>query len=307
MNLTNVFDGYRQKVLELLQKAYDNDTSNNTNVQSLLQLILADLDLKANLDEIQPTALYIVKDGTLTPVELDSSAPYTNVPIPVVITDINGSAVVNVTAGDLYVNIRHDGTDPSSVKIGDGTEIMLVNADGSINVAASVTGATTPTDDFVTPTTAMLSTSFGMMYDGATWDMLRGTSADGLLVNLGSNNDVVVSATNLDIRGLTHVSDSIKVGDGTEFLLVNADGSINVVTTPVTSTPKTPTKSTVVASGSVASGARSVSMRTSSDFTGSILGDTALADSVYSIADNNTLSAIAYVITTGSIEILEVR
>jgi len=142
MNLTNVFDGYRQKVLELLQKAYDNDTSNNTNVQSLLQLILADLDLKANLDEIQPTALYIVKDGTLTPVELDSSAPHTNVPIPVVITDINGSAVVNVTAGDLYVNIRHDGTDPSSVRIGDGTEIMLVNPDGSINV---VTSSTIPT------------------------------------------------------------------------------------------------------------------------------------------------------------------
>ena len=36
------------------------------------------------------------------------------------------------------------------------------------------------------------------------------------------------SATNLDIRDLTHVSDSVKVGDGTDFLAINADGSINI-------------------------------------------------------------------------------
>lgn len=38
----------------------------------------------------------------------------------------------------------------------------------------------------------------------------------------------VVSATDLDVRDLTHVSDSVKVGDGTDTLAVNADGSINV-------------------------------------------------------------------------------
>lgn len=35
--------------------------------------------------------------------------------------------------------------------------------------------------------------------------------ADGLLVNLGTNNDVVVSATNLDIRDLSSASDSVTV------------------------------------------------------------------------------------------------
>jgi hypothetical protein len=34
-----------------------------------------------------------------------------------------------------------------------------------------------------------------------------------------------VSATDLDIRDLTHVSDSVKVGDGTDFLAINTDGS----------------------------------------------------------------------------------
>jgi hypothetical protein len=51
-----------------------------------------------------------------------------------------------------------------------------------------------------------------------------GTSLD---VNL-TNASVAVTATDLDIRDLTHVSDSIKIGDGTDFLAVNADGSINV-------------------------------------------------------------------------------
>lgn len=41
-------------------------------------------------------------------------------------------------------------------------------------------------------------------------------------------NSITVDAADLDIRDLTHVSDSIKVGDGTDFLAVENDGSINV-------------------------------------------------------------------------------
>lgn len=54
-----------------------------------------------------------------------------------------------------------------------------------------------------------------------------------LSINDGGNSitvdgSVTVSATDLDIRDLTHVSDSVKVGDGTDFLAVAADGSIAV-------------------------------------------------------------------------------
>ena len=49
-------------------------------------------------------------------------------------------------------------------------------------------------DDTVNPTITQIS-SYPMVYDGSTWDRMRGTSADGLLVNLGSNNDVTVSGT----------------------------------------------------------------------------------------------------------------
>ena len=53
------------------------------------------------------------------------------------------------------------------------------------------------------------------------------TNADVVTVEQGTS-PWVVSATNLDIRDLTHVSDSIKIGDGVDFLAINADGSINV-------------------------------------------------------------------------------
>lgn len=44
-----------------------------------------------------------------------------------------------------------------------------------------------------------------------------------------SGSSVTVSGTDIDIRDLSHTQDSIKIGDGTDFLAVNADGSINVV------------------------------------------------------------------------------
>jgi len=65
---------------------------------------------------------------------------------------------------------------------------------------------------------------------------------------------VTVSATDLDIRDLTHVSDSVKIGDGTDFLAVNSDGSINAQTIPdaydtwQTSTVSASTTATEIAS-----------------------------------------------------------
>lgn len=71
----------------------------------------------------------------------------------------------------------------------------------------------------------------------------------------------------------------------------------------------TRTSDAVAHSSSVAAGARSVSIETSSDFTGSILGVAASGDRVYDFAvqqNDDTLGAIAYVITTGSIIITKI-
>jgi len=51
------------------------------------------------------------------------------------------------------------------------------------------------------------------------------------VIQVGANGEITVTATDLDIRDLTHTQDSIAIGDGTDLLSVNADGSINVVAT----------------------------------------------------------------------------
>jgi hypothetical protein len=59
-------------------------------------------------------------------------------------------------------------------------------------------------------------------------------AAQALDVNLtGSTGSIEVTATDLDIRDLTAASDSVAIGDGTDLLAVNADGSINVNSTNV--------------------------------------------------------------------------
>ncbi len=83
-----------------------------------------------------PSGMMIKKDdGKYYPVTLDTSNPYAHTPIPVVITDLAGSTTVNITAGDLNVSIKHNGADPSSVRIGDGTETANVNASNELQVA----------------------------------------------------------------------------------------------------------------------------------------------------------------------------
>lgn len=104
--------------------------------------------------------------------------------------DVNiANASVVVSATDL--DIRDLSHTQDSVKVGDGTDFLAINTDGSIGVRLS---------------------------DGT----------DSLNINADGSINAVVSATDLDIRDLSHTQDSVKVGDGTDFLAVNADGSINV-------------------------------------------------------------------------------
>lgn len=55
-------------------------------------------------------------------------------------------------------------------------------------------------------------------------------TVDGTVAVSGITGSVTVTATDLDIRALDHVTigDSVRIGDGVETLAVNTDGSINV-------------------------------------------------------------------------------
>lgn len=118
------------------------------------------------------------------------------------------NASVDVTATNLDIRDLTHVSD--SVKVGDGTDFLAINGDGSINATVSATNL-----DIRDLTHASDSVKVG---DGT----------DFLAVNNDGSINAVVTATNLDIRDLTHASDSVKIGDGTDFLAINTDGSLNV-------------------------------------------------------------------------------
>jgi len=94
------------------------------------------------------------------------------------------------------VTIANDSTGVLSVDDNGGSLTVdgTVAISGTVTVDSELAAAAALTDNFANPTTAPVG-AFAMVWDGATWDRLPGNSVDGALVNLGANNDVVVSGS----------------------------------------------------------------------------------------------------------------
>lgn len=131
-------------------------------------------------------------------------------------TDGDVTALNSTAKGELYV--KHldaiAATQSGTWDIGTLTSITNVvhiddnsgsiTVDGTVGISGTVTvsglvdtelpAAAALADNTANPTVPGVG-SFPHWFDGATWDRAPGTSADGLLVNLGANNDVVVSGT----------------------------------------------------------------------------------------------------------------
>ena len=124
-----------------------------------------------------------------------------------------------VDADGDYVSLRTDSTGALWVNNGGGTQTVT-----TAFLTDSAAGAT----DAVFPAGAIRDDALATLtpVDGD-YVGLRTDSTGALWVQF-TNTTIAVTATDLDIRDLTHVSDSVKVGDGTDFLAVNTDGSINV-------------------------------------------------------------------------------
>jgi hypothetical protein len=117
-----------------------------------------------------------------------------------------------------------------SIKISDGTDTLAVAADGSIAVTDNGGSLTVDASDLDIRDLSSATDSVAAVQSG-TWDIGTVTAVTSITndVNIADGgNSITVDASDLDIRDLTHVSDSVKIGDGTDLLAVNADGSINV-------------------------------------------------------------------------------
>ena len=83
-----------------------------------------------------PTGLYYYKDGVIIPVRRDTVTPSNNAPLPVELIGFDGGTI-NITSGDINVQLSDMGATFDSARIGDGSGVYLkVNADGSINVVS---------------------------------------------------------------------------------------------------------------------------------------------------------------------------
>lgn len=146
-------------------------------------------------------------------------------------SDVNSALPIR-TEGDL--------TEKLQTRIIDATtdaNMLTVNADGSVNVTdngGSITVDATDLDirDLVFATDKVDVTGSTVALDAPTLAALEsitvqnGSGVDAVNIQDGGNS-ITVDATDLDIRDLTHASDSVAIGDGTDLLEVNTDGSLN--------------------------------------------------------------------------------
>jgi hypothetical protein len=132
----------------------------------------------------------------------------------------------------------------ASIKTDTGTmTIDLASLDAKFASSATLS------DNFANPTSTTVG-SFGMLWDGATWDRMPGTSADGVTVNLGSNNDVTLAtlpdtaSSDLATTAAGFAAEGSALGsgvllqgdDGTDRKNINVDATTGDVQVDVTNT-----------------------------------------------------------------------
>lgn len=104
------------------------------------QQVVQDTATPAN-NRAMPNLLFIYKDGVEHPITKDTGTPANTLGIPVEIVAASGTPI-NITAGDINVQLTDVGVNFDAVRVGDGSGIYLdINADGSINVVGPLTDA----------------------------------------------------------------------------------------------------------------------------------------------------------------------
>lgn len=90
-----------------------------------------------NLSKPLPMQMLFKKDGNWVFASYDSGTPSNSEAIPVNIVTVNGqgiSTTVDLTGAQINVQLSHNGTTPDSVRIGDGTNLLGINANNEAKV-----------------------------------------------------------------------------------------------------------------------------------------------------------------------------
>ena len=120
-----------------------------------------------------------------------------------------------------------------NLRYNNATKGLDVNVVGGVALSVgAIVGASTPTDAFANPTTAILNQSFGMGYNEATWDRTRTASATNLTIgtqigsllhekgarwgvnHAPSAGTVAVASKSAGAGGVRHVADCVSYSMG---------------------------------------------------------------------------------------------
>lgn len=132
---------------------------------------------------------------------------------------VGGKKALDVSIAD-GVNVEVDLSHvDDSVKIGDGTDFLAVNADGSINAVVSATDLDIRDLQFATDSVDVSGSEVSL--DAAT---------------LAALENITVSATDLDIRDLAFATDSVTAHQGGSWTVTAAAPNTTVLATAVSVT-----------------------------------------------------------------------
>lgn len=92
--------------------------------------IEADGSINVNAKFVDP--IKFRQDGSIVEVNEDTVTPANSNPLPVKLTSTSGD--INITAGDLNVQLDHTGANYDSCRIGDGTTLVGMSTNGSMKV-----------------------------------------------------------------------------------------------------------------------------------------------------------------------------
>lgn len=143
---------------------------------------------------------------------------------------IAGTAILGESSGNTLNPVQLDASKNLNVNVNAaipaGTNVVgivrLQDAGGDeISVAAF------PASDNAAVQNTIATSAFPLMFDGTTWDRVRGDSTDGLLVNLGGNNDVSLNAGTNAIGKLA-ANSGVDIGDVDVTSVVPGTGATNL-------------------------------------------------------------------------------
>jgi len=148
---------------------------------------------------------------------------------------VSGTVTADAGTGD-FNNASIDATGttvPASATFiagSDGTNTVAVKLDAGgavqIDCESGCGGGTSDTDDASVAggQTTGLSIGLNYMWTGAAWERVVGATADGLLVDLGTNNDVTV--TSGTITAVTDITNVVSVDDNGGNISVDWAGTV---------------------------------------------------------------------------------